>query len=79
VKPLLAGLTLTLLAHNAPSQVLYGSVVGTVTDPSGSTIPAVAVTITDPSNGFVREVRADDEGHYSIIDSDHADQALASI
>ena len=79
MKPLLAGLTLTLLAHNAPSQVLYGSVVGTVTDPSGSTIPAVAVTITDPSNGFVREVRADDEGHYSIIDSDHADQALASI
>jgi hypothetical protein len=68
VKPLLAGLTLTLLAHGAPSQVLYGSVVGAVTDPNGSTIPAVVVTITDPSKGFVREVRTDDAGRYSIID-----------
>jgi hypothetical protein len=43
VKPLLSGLTRTLLAHNSPTQVLYGSVVGAVTDPSGSTIPAAAV------------------------------------
>ena len=46
VKPLLASLMLVLLARNARSQVLYGSVVGAVTDPSGSAIPAVVVTMS---------------------------------
>jgi hypothetical protein len=68
MKPLLAGLMLVTLARNAGSQVIYGSVVGAVTDLSGSAIPAVAVTVTDTSNGFVRETRTDDVGRYSIID-----------
>ena len=49
------------------AQVLYGSVVGTVTDQSGALIPGATVTITSLQTGQVREGTTDAAGNYSIL------------
>jgi len=48
------------------AQVLYGSVVGTVTDQTGALVPKAAVTITNVNTGQTREGTTDDAGYYSI-------------
>ncbi len=57
-----------LLARPAKAQVLYGSIVGTVTDQSGAVVPKAHVTISNAATGLRREVDADDGGFYSIVD-----------
>src|SRR5438552_10339310 len=61
--------TLVLLALCAPSsplnaQVLYGSLVGNVTDESGAAIPGATVTITHRETGASREAVTDAAGAY---------------
>jgi hypothetical protein len=48
------------------AQVLYGSVVGTVTDQTGAVVPGATVTITNVQTGQTREAISDDAGNYSI-------------
>ncbi len=64
-----AGLILALL-FLAPSlcvaQVLYGSLVGNVVDPSGGAVPGAKVTVTQQQTGFSRSVSTDQAGGYSI-------------
>lgn len=55
-----------LQAPVARAQVLYGSIVGTVTDPTGGVVPRAAVTATNTSTGFSRQASSDDAGYYSI-------------
>src|SRR2546422_1155223 len=50
------------------AQVLYGSVVGTVTDQSGAGVPRAHVTATNRATSVVREADADENGHYTITD-----------
>ena len=50
----------------ATAQVLYGSIVGTILDPSGSVVPGATVTITDSQTGLTREAAADAQGRYLI-------------
>ena len=62
--------TLTLLALSgapASAQVLYGSIVGTVEDPSGSVVPNATITITNKATGLMRETIVDAGGRYSIV------------
>jgi hypothetical protein len=66
----IGGIALVLgacLAHPAAAQVLYGSVVGTVTDQSGALIPGATVTLTNTQTGQVREATTDSAGNYSIL------------
>src|SRR5436309_5485232 len=61
--------TLVLLALCAPSsplnaQVLYGSLVGNVTDESGAAIPGATVTITQRDTGASRDAVTDGTGAY---------------
>ena len=49
------------------AQVLYGSVVGTVTDQTGAVVPGATVTITNVQTGQAREAIADAAGYYSIV------------
>ncbi|HPT29082.1 MAG TPA: carboxypeptidase regulatory-like domain-containing protein [Bryobacteraceae bacterium] len=49
------------------AQVLYGSIVGTVEDPSGAVVPAAKVTLTHTATSTVREVVADDQGRFNAI------------
>ncbi|HET8547517.1 MAG TPA: TonB-dependent receptor [Bryobacteraceae bacterium] len=49
------------------AQVLYGSIVGAVEDPSGATIPRTTITLTSSDTGLTREVQPDQQGRYSIL------------
>ena len=48
------------------AQVLYGSIVGTLTDQTGAVVPKAVVTVTNTSTGLSRQATADDAGYYSI-------------
>ena len=48
------------------AQVLYGSIVGTVTDDTGAGVPKAVVMVTNTSTGLSRQATADDTGYYSI-------------
>jgi hypothetical protein len=51
----------------AHAQVLYGSIVGTVEDPSGSVTPRASVTVINTQTGATREAVADESGRFSIL------------
>jgi hypothetical protein len=58
-----------LVALDIPAtraQVLYGSIVGTITDQSGAVVPAADVKAVNPQTGETRDVTADDAGRYTI-------------
>src|SRR6266404_8936951 len=63
------GIVLLGVLWNVPmaqAQVLYGSVVGHVTDPSGAAIPGAKVTITNPDTNQSRDTTTDMAGDYSF-------------
>jgi hypothetical protein len=53
-------------ARTASAQVLYGSIVGTLTDETGAVVPAADVTVTNTSTGLSRKATTDGAGYYSI-------------
>ncbi len=62
------GALLLLLFSSAPfsyGQQVFGSIYGTVTDPSGAGIPNAKVTISDDNKGLHFEVQANADGNYS--------------
>lgn len=54
------------LALPAHAQVLYGSIVGNVTDASGAALPGATVTVTNLETGGVRETVSDTAGAYTV-------------
>ena len=58
--------TAVFLRAPAPAQVLYGSLVGTVIDPTGASIQGARITVTSPATGQTRESQTDDSGYYSF-------------
>src|SRR5262245_12345083 len=65
-------------ASVASAQVLYGSIVGTVTDRAGSVVPKTVVRITSKSTGLSREATADLAGYYSIPNLPQGDYELSA-
>jgi Carboxypeptidase regulatory-like domain/TonB dependent receptor len=53
-------------AGRLQAQALYGSIVGTVTDPSGAVVPTAKVTVTNLGTGQVRQDSADADGRFNI-------------
>ncbi len=51
---------------SADCQVLYGSIVGTVTDPSGAVVPGSAITVTNTGTGLTRSDKSDSAGRYNL-------------
>ncbi len=49
------------------AQVLYGSVVGLVEDPSGAAVPNVQITLTNKATGHVYNEVSDGAGRYSVV------------
>lgn len=47
-------------------QAIYGSLYGTVTDPSGATIPNATVTVTDIAKGTSITVQSNSSGEYTV-------------
>jgi hypothetical protein len=72
VKPkLLVYLALMVLALGciqlAPAQVLYGSVVGLIEDPSGGAVPGATVTLTNTATGQTYQATTDASGRYNAV------------
>jgi Carboxypeptidase regulatory-like domain/TonB dependent receptor len=62
-------ISLVFLGSGAPgasAQVLYGSIVGTVTDQTSAVVPSATIKVTNTSTGLSRQVTADSAGSYSI-------------
>ncbi|HET8546374.1 MAG TPA: carboxypeptidase-like regulatory domain-containing protein, partial [Bryobacteraceae bacterium] len=57
---------LTICEATATAQVLYGSIVGIIEDPSGAVVPNATVTIRNTQTGASREIAADEQGRFSI-------------
>ncbi len=49
------------------AQSSFGSIVGTVTDPSGGTIPGATVDLTNTGTSEKRSVTSDSSGNYSFV------------
>jgi hypothetical protein len=43
-----------------------GTIVGTVTDPSGAVVPSAEVTVTESATGYSRTAQTDSAGNYVI-------------
>ena len=60
----------------ASAQVLYGSIVGTLTDATGAVIPRATVTVTNTSTGLSRQASPDTAGYYAIPNLPQGDYDL---
>lgn len=56
----------SLFSSWAYSQVLYGSLVGTVLDQSGANVPSASITATNKETNQIFNATTDSEGRYSI-------------
>src|SRR5579864_8117901 len=52
------------LAPLGIAQSIFGTILGTVTDPSGAVVPNAVITITNQGENISHEVRSDAEGNY---------------
>ena len=57
-------LVLAVLPAASLAQSTYGSILGTVSDPTGARIAGVVVTVTNQGEDISRTVRADDLGNF---------------
>src|SRR5258706_1425127 len=53
-------------SNNLRAQVLYGSIMGTVVDEAGSSVPGAKVRITSAGTSQTRETETDDAGAYAF-------------
>ena len=60
-------LTLFLCANTASGQAVYGSIVGTVTDPQGNAVAGAKVTVTSITKNTSEETTTNDSGNFSVI------------
>jgi hypothetical protein len=63
---LAVGVCLSVLAPRADAQVLYGSIVGAVTDSSGASVPGATVTIVNTQTNLTRTAVSNETGTYSF-------------
>jgi Carboxypeptidase regulatory-like domain len=56
-----------VLSGAAKGDEVYGSIRGTVKDPSGATIPGVTVTATNPATGISRSVATSTDGTFEFV------------
>ena len=56
---------LVVFGGTAIAQQVFGSIIGTVTDPSGSAVANAKVTITDTNKGTTSDTTTNDSGNYT--------------
>src|SRR5262252_6138191 len=57
---------LMLFSTAAWSQAITGTILGTITDPSGAVLPGVSITAVNTGTNLTREVISNESGNYSI-------------
>jgi hypothetical protein len=60
------GLSCFLTPRTASAQAVYGSVFGTLTDPTGAAVPGAKVTVTSATKGTSFESTTNADGNYSV-------------
>ncbi len=50
----------------ANAQAVYGSILGTVTDPQGAAVVNAKVTVTDQNKGITQETTTNESGNYTV-------------
>ena len=65
---LVAFSALMFLAGTCFGQAVKGTLLGTITDSSGATVPNAKVTINDASTGFARSTQTNESGNYIFPD-----------
>ena len=61
-----AAFALIMGSVGASAQQLESRLIGTITDPNGSSLPGVTVTATSTTTGAVRTATSDDQGRYTL-------------
>src|ERR1700731_1486503 len=56
----------TMGAPQASAQAVYGSIFGTVTDPSGAAVAGAKVTVTSATKGTTFDTTTNSDGNYSV-------------
>ncbi|MBI3678795.1 MAG: TonB-dependent receptor [Acidobacteria bacterium] len=62
----IAVLLCTVATPASYAQILYGSLTGRVTDPSGAAVSSATVNVTNKQTGAIREVKADAAGTFDV-------------
>jgi hypothetical protein len=57
---------LLVTPQSLKAQAVYGSIVGTVSDPTGAVIPGATITVTDVSKGISQTVTVNGSGNYEV-------------
>jgi len=55
-----------LVANQASAQAVYGSVLGTVTDPQGAAVVGATITATSPAKNITVTATSNESGNYSV-------------
>src|SRR5436190_22975971 len=63
---LVVALLCSVWTPRANAQAVYGSILGTVTDPQGAAVSGAKVTIIDQSKGTSQQTTTNDSGNYSL-------------
>jgi hypothetical protein len=56
----------TVFVPSTSAQAIYGSILGTITDPSGAAVAGAKVTVTDQRKGTTDQTTTNDSGNYSV-------------
>ncbi|HEV8483858.1 MAG TPA: TonB-dependent receptor [Blastocatellia bacterium] len=59
-------LLLTGMSVGVKAQAIYGSIIGSVTDPRGAAVSGATVTVTDLTKNQTTTVQTNDEGNYTV-------------
>ena len=62
----LLGLVCCMWSAAAYGQAVYGSILGTVTDPQGAAVPSAKVTVTNQRKGSEDTTTTNADGNYSV-------------
>ena len=65
--PLLLGIVLLATGRPADAQNNYGSIVGTVTDPTGAQVPAAKVDVKNNETNAMLTTKTSSSGSYSVL------------
>jgi hypothetical protein len=63
---LLVAVISCFFASRASAQAVYGSILGTVTDPQGAAVAGAKVTVTDQNKGTIQTTTTNESGNYSV-------------
>src|SRR5262245_4060684 len=59
-------IVLALAAPKAPGQAVFGSILGTVTDPQGNAVAGAKITVTSTTKNFTFDATSNESGIYSV-------------